>query len=234
MNVMPIIAGNVESVLALGPSDPKNITEWTIIKANTIALFLQIVKFIYNSNWLRTGLSISCISFDPNIESISQPSVENTCSVLVFFRQIYSSKDKLFENACRFYIEHSDNVLKTGWITERMNVFNELLKRPPFPFNITEYSTKEFIDVFLYGSGLIHPIRGNLKPQNKLRDLINKYGKEKVAFTIHSCFRQLLGYSIDIYHVIKRDFGYWINEKGLTSPNIIDVYDLFKSSLRNK
>lgn len=228
----PII--NTESILRIGPVDQKNQSDWTIDKANTIAHFFEIIKLIYNSNWQKSPLSITSTALDSNKPQIVQPRVESTCSILLFFRQLYSTKDKLFENACEYYIEHASNDLKIAWVKERKNAFYALLNNAPFPFQITEYSTKEFIDVFLYGSGLIHPIGNNLRAQNKLKGLIKKYGKEKVAFTIHSCFRQLLGYAIDIYHVIKQDFDYWVKKKGYSGPHVVDVYELFRSDLNNK
>jgi hypothetical protein len=225
----PIIAGNIESVLAMGPSEPKNKTEWTIIKANTIAHFLQIVKLIYNSNWLRTGLSISYTSSDPNSKKIIQPSIEKTCSILLLFRQfLFGEYDKLFKKACDHYIEHTSSDSKAVWVRERKIAFTSLLDKPPFVFQVTEFSTRQFIDIFLYGSGLIHPIDN--EKLNELKNLIAKYGKDEVAFTIHSCFRQVLGYAIDIYHVIKQDFDYWVKEKGYIGPDIVDVYDLFSGN----
>ena len=66
------------------------------------------------------------------------------------------------------------------------------------------------------------------------QELIKGYGKEKVAFTVHSCFRQFLGYAADIYHVIKQDFDYWVKEKGHIAPDIVDVYELLSSNLNDK
>lgn len=230
----PVIAGNVESILALGVSDPKDKEKWTLEKANTIAHFFQIVKLIYNSSWQRSRLSLTATSSDQDSKKIRQPSIEVTCSVLVLFRQLYSTKDKLFENAYEYYIKHVSDDLKIAWVKERKNAFDALLNNPPSPFQISEYSTKKFIDVFLYGSGLIHPMGDNLRTQSNLKDLIEKFGKEKVAFTIHSCFRQLLAYAIDIYHVIKQDYFYWVKEKGYIGPDIVDVYELLSSNLNHK
>ncbi|TWT52350.1 hypothetical protein KOR42_30360 [Thalassoglobus neptunius] len=59
----PIIVGDPESVMKLGPVSAVNTTEWSLEKANTIAQFLDVVQRIQASDWYRSPRFITSLTW---------------------------------------------------------------------------------------------------------------------------------------------------------------------------
>lgn len=234
----PIIAGDHESVLRLPPVTPIP-NSWTAESANTLSQFLEVVELIHASKWIRR---VPRLTFevesggDPmtlrpsNSEKLLEflvPDDHDTQSVLSYFRQLHSKKDQLFKKACESFLKTSSDPARNAWVEDQLQGFEQMIASPPIPFGGT-HSRKKIIEMFMYGARMLHA-ESEYGDDKRLSKLIQEQGTHRVACAFANSLWDILCSATTTYHVIKRDYNYWVTECGLTPPTRVAIPDLFKS-----
>ena len=225
-----IIMGNPQSVTRLGPAGVKEADQWTVETANTFAQFFQVVDHIAVSRWYQSPASITLVDGRGIVHS-AFPSVESALGILLLLRQLYSSdpKDDLLNRACGAYLRHADHLGKSGWVRAEKDGFNEHLKRPPpLPGMDVSCSTRELLDVFLYGAGLVHSRGKDGRKQEGLHAMLRSSPREKLVMAFHASMKCLFSHALKLYPVMKQDFLHWVNALGLRSADAIDIGKLLR------
>jgi hypothetical protein len=121
----PIVVGDAESVLRLGPVPPATCETWNSEKANTIAQFLDVVQRICASRWFKSPPSITARASTSGVKELLEanfPTDEETLSVLAYFRQLHAG-DRLLQRTVDAYVAHSSDDRKIWWAQERKASF---------------------------------------------------------------------------------------------------------------
>jgi hypothetical protein len=238
----PIIAGEPDSVLRLPPAVP-NPKSWSKESANTIAQFLEVVELIHASDWIKCTpkLTIEVQSIRDQTEIPSQesttllesifPNVRETQSVLPFFRQLHSKKDRLFRKACEQFVSICNDPARNDWIHDQLISFEEMIESPPIPFG-GPHSRKKIIEMYMYGARLLHSESDHGDDQ-KLHEFIEQQGIPRVASAFNASLWDILNYATSTYRVIKRDFDYWLQHCELERPTRIAIPNLFENVIAN-
>jgi len=217
----PVILGNVRSVLQLGPSSLRNKGRWEQKHSDTLAHFLQVHGQIANSSWLKEKCNLKIIG--DNIES-EVPSLEQLIYVSVYFRQLYSERDRLFKDACDTYMNFVENEAKQQWVMYEKKCFLGGLNGPPMFPPGGKVSSKEIIEVFLYGALIIHSNKSNREADKEKRrffkKLLGEWGKEKLVFSLNGCLKQLYNHVATVAPVIYQDLAYWQRTEKIPAPDI--------------
>lgn len=227
----PIIVGDPESILRLGPVGPKDPTAWTQATSDTIAHFFEIVRRICSSRWYQSPHSISYQvrkSGEKQLLESLVPDDQSTMGVLAYLRQLHASRDKLFEKACSAYINQCSDGRKRYWIDERRRAFSHILESPPFPHSEDGCTSRQIMNMFYYGAGLLHST-SNSGEESRLAAFVEKHGKHKAVIIFNGCLMDILCVAIQVHQVIKQDFDYWIDECDLTRPGRLPISELFES-----
>ncbi len=214
----PIILGNVNSILQLGPSSLKNKLNWKQEHSDILAHFLQVHSQIAKSRWLKEDCKLT---HDGNKLSSKVPSFESLIYVAIYFRQLYSQKDKLFRSACDAYIRFVDNDEKLSWVKNERDSFSKKLEECPLFCDIDGIKNKDLIEAFLYGALVLHS-NLNVKPFKKdnFKKLLDSLGRIKFVFCLNSCLRLLYNNISTVAPLIEHDFAYWQNNEGIPAPDI--------------
>ena len=223
-----IIHGEPDSVTRFGPSRPKEREAWTIDTANTIGCFLQVTDLICGSRWFNSALSITSGEAEQITDS-AFPSAESALGVLVLFRQLYSSnpQDDLFNRACGYYVRHVGNRGKAEFVKAEKKSFNSLLREsPPLFEKDVGCSTRDLLEAFLYGTGIMHSQVKDKTDATRLNRMLETRPPERIVMAFHLGMRYLLDHALKVYPVIKQDFVHWVNEVGLCGPDIFDIAKL--------
>jgi hypothetical protein len=226
----PILLGNPLSVLRLGPTAIRKKEEWSVKVANEIDHFLQTIRQIAGSNWLKSPLSLQFVAQSGNLKefpginriiSFDSPDGEATRGVLMSIRLLISSDDE-FNIACNWYLKHVGDERKRAWAKEHKRIFNERRQSPPAPLAIGTYTTQQLIDTFIYGSGLVH--RNSDKGcEAELARAVEEYGREQFVMAFNFACRDVCRSPFYVYHVIKQDYEHWTGPEGCQGPNRIDI-----------
>ncbi len=228
----PIIVGDPESILRLGPVSPADIEHWHSEKANTIAQFLDIVQRICASQWMRSPLSITTLSRTCDLSELLEaafPTDEKTMSVLAYFRQLHAG-DRLLVKAVDAYVAHCGDDRKRWWVDERRQLFTHLVDSPPMPFNTDGATRREIVRMFMYGAGLLHSSSQH-GDDAALNAFVAKHGQHKTVVIFNSCLKDFLRIALDIYYVVRQDFQHWLN-MGLAGPTRFQIPQLFAGYLK--
>lgn len=231
----PIIAGDSQSILRLGPASPVNASDWDSEKANTLAQFLDVVQRIAASQWIKSPVSMTSRSRSSGVKELLEatfPSDENTMSVLAYFRQLHAG-DQLLLRSVDIYLAHCADDRKCWWINERKQSFETLVDSPPVPYDTDGKTRRQIIRMFMYGAGLLHS-GSQHGDDNALNALIAKHGQHKAVIIFHSSLLDVFSIAVDVYHVVRQEFHYWINDSGLDSPTRFQISELFASYVTPK
>lgn len=225
----PIIVGNAESVLRLGPVSAVNTNDWSIDKANTIAQFLDVVERIHVSDWYRSPRFITSLTHKTEESQLLEagfPDDEDTMSVLAYFRQLHAA-DKLVTKACEAYIAHAGDGRKQWWVNERKDSFESLIDSPPMPYNTNGRTRRHIIQMFMYGAGLLHS-SSNHGDDAALDAFISQHGKYESVMIFNSCLMDFFRVAATIHPVIHQDFHHWVNTDGLAAAARVTIQNLFQ------
>ena len=225
----PIIMGNPKSVTCLGPAGMIDKDKWTAKKANDIAQLLDLVERILESGWLHQPLRYRC-EMTSNRKSrcleSDYPDTEHTSAAILSIRQLYSADDA-FNLACNSYLQHVGDERKKYWIKERKHAFNVAKDTRPFFFTCSDYTRKEVIDLFIYGSALFHR-NSDKDVALELQKEFGKIGEAAVIMSFNEACREICQFAFDVYPVLRQDFLYWIHELGCAAPDRPNVSDLLR------
>ena len=233
----PIIVGDPKSVMQLGPVPPRATEDWNGAKSGIIAHFLDVVRHICSSAWYRSPQSITYLSPSKGPKGKSSltglkllealfPNEEETTSVLAYFRQLHAG-DKLLANAADIYVEHCSDGRKTWWVDERKQSFEGLVDAEPTPFQVGA-TRREIIRMFMYGAGLLHAT-SHYGDDKKLAQLIESQGRHNAVTIFNHCLLDLLAVAVQIFHVVRQDYEFWIAEHSLERPSRDDIGTLFEN-----
>ena len=228
----PIILGEPESVLRLGPA-PLSTHAPTEDDSNKIACFLDIVHHVAGSSWYRKLPSLTVSkSESARLTQALFPDAAETHAVVVAIRQIYAS-DQLLNIACNRYMKICGDSRKAHWIKQTKKSFNDFVDGPvAFP-SVPDTSTRELIDTFLYGAGIIHS-KDTQQAQEKLRALLDAHGKPHVVMAVHASLRHIVGFAIHAFLVLRQDFRAWLHTGSVPQPTRVAMHDLLSSRMREK
>jgi hypothetical protein len=227
-----IIMGNPKSVTRLGPSGMRAQDKWSIETANTMAHFFQVVDHVATSEWYRSPVSVSYDQSERVLSSVF-PTVESALGMLLLFRQLYSSdnKDDLFNRACGTYLRHVDHPGKEAWVRAEKKSFNLQLSGPPSLPNMgVNCTTRQLVDMFLYGAGLIHARGKDQTDQSRMKLTLRTCRREKLVMVFHWSLRSLFASALTVYPVLKQDFVHWMKDRGAAGPDLIDIAKLLGST----
>lgn len=223
-----VIPGNPESVIQLGPAGMCDPGKWSVETANTLAHFFEVVDLLASSTWYRSPLSMTTHNRE-NIVSATFPSVHSALGILVLLRQMYSShaQDNLFNRACSEYVRHVADQRKRSWVQAEKKAFNRLLSEQPWPGPVSggfSLSTRELLETFLYGAGLIHSRGQKGKRETfSLAQALKSHPRELLVMSFHSGMKQLLGCALTVYPVLRQDFLHWVNTLGVVKPDRVSI-----------
>lgn len=234
----PIIMGDAESVMALGPVDPIAIGEWSVATANTIAQFIQVVQKIARSAWYRGQKSITYEVKSGNRDTLLPepadaqlveaifPNADETTAILAYFRQLHAM-DKLFEKAADSYLKHCGDGAKRFWVEHEKQAFVAAIDIPPGILE-TKRTNRRILQLFMYGAGLVHST-SNDGADVELAEIITQHSKERAVSIFNSCLMRMFGDVVPAYHVIKQDFDHWVANCSLAAPDRKAIDDLFEN-----
>lgn len=214
----PVILGNVNSILQLGPSSLRNKLDWEHKHSDTLAHFLQVNSQISNSRWIKEDCNLT---HDGNKLSSKVPSFESLIYVATYFRQLYSQKDKLFRSACDIYIRFVDNEAKQSWVKNERDIFFKKLNECPLFCDLDGIRNEDMIEAFLYGALVLHSnINVNKSKRDSFKKLLDRLGRIKFVFCLNNCLRMLYNNVSVIAPLIYHDFAYWQHNEGIYAPDI--------------
>jgi len=230
-----LILFECENIAKIGPTEMLYPETWSPDKANTIFNFIQVIRVIWNSDWARARSSVSFHKDGQHEQELIEctfPQVCSMSSVLTLFRQLYG-RDTLMENTCKGYLQHCADGVKKQWIKERHELFDTYGKSRP-DFIDGDVTVFQLLNQFLYSTGLVHSAsHENINNRKKFSSLVSKYGREMVLLAVNNSFWQILGYSIDVFHIVKQDYEYWIGSGKCAAHDIVDIYSLLKSTKKS-
>jgi hypothetical protein len=223
----PVICGDPDSVLRLGPVSAIERDRWTVQKANTIAQFLEMVERILASKWFHTPKSMTSSSHKDKQELLEAifPNDEDVMAVLTYFRQLYGD-DELVSRVCGIYLKHSGDGRKKDWILERQQTFESLVTSPPAFFKGNGETRLEIIRMFMYGARLLHSSSRHGQTA-ALQAFITQHQRHASVIIFNACLMDLFGVASTIYPVVKQDFSHWIGSDALAPPDRIAIPALF-------
>jgi hypothetical protein len=79
-------------------------------------------------------------------------------------------------------------------------------------------SNGDALDTLIYGTGILHR-RSRKNHEEQLSRLQAKNDQQKLAFTLHSLCRQLIGYATRGAILIQRDFSQWVSNGVCPRPS---------------
>jgi hypothetical protein len=226
----PVIVADHQSITRLGPSPPTNTHTWSSDRANTIAQFIDVVQRIAGSRWMKSPPSITTVSGDSTVKEVLEASFasdEETMSILAYFRQLHA-KDRLLAKSVDAYTANCGDPRKIDWVSKRKQAFEAVVDSPPTPYETDGKTRREILRMFMYGAGLLHSPSSDAD-HRALRALVARMGKHEAVMVFHSCLMDLLGIAVDVYHVIRMDFHYWVTDCGLDPPTRFQIRELFAS-----
>jgi hypothetical protein len=215
-----VLLGDVESVLLIGPADPRCREGWSKGTANQFQHFFELVEQILRSNWLRTPVSMTFFRNEPNPVKTVFPISEQTRSIALLFRQLCSknSNDNLFNSTCDLYLKFCSAESKRQWVGYEKVQFSKTLTSPPtFPPSAVSLPVNEVLETIFYGAKIFHS-NSKHNAESELNNLIQVYGYDKLRFAFHGSLRSLLSHVHNVYFPMRQDYEHWLAQ-GLERPD---------------
>jgi hypothetical protein len=225
-----IILFDAVGITNIGPTEIHSSETWTVDKANILFNFIQVTRLIWRSSWARKRSSITTYRNDKTkFPDCDFPTVESMSAILTLFRQLYAS-DKLMENTCEVYKEHSSNITKKNWIDHCLNNFKRTINGNPDPIRLQGCTVEKLFEAFLYGTGMVHsPSDRNRENRDRLSELVHLYGRENVIMALNASLWNVFKYAVDLFHVVKQDYERWTKLDGCVGSDMFDIYSLLQS-----
>jgi hypothetical protein len=238
-----VLLGKPESVLRFGPTKMNNTTQWSVEKANTIAHFLEVVKYLAESKWIRTGVSYQQTFrggtlFQPAILgptgpepgttskplNFKRPDLYTINAILVLIRQLVPS-DALFKRAYEIYTHHCADQGRLIFAQHEQQLFDQTLVEEPMLF-AHGYTGDDILRLFFYEFGLMH--RPKPSQTEKFRKMIEAQGRERTFMAFHSTLHRLTASGMNLARIVAQDFQSWIDVEKQTPPNRVSFDDILR------
>jgi hypothetical protein len=221
----PVILGKSESVLRLGPAPLAPDRTPTVDDSDILARFLDVVGYVAGSAWYRTLPSLKVIKTgSERLTRAVFPEESETLQVVTLIRQLYASDD-LLNIAANRYMKLCGDRRKVDWIKQTKTSFNAFLNGAVLFSPVSGTTTRELLDTFLYGGGIIHS-KGVETPQRRLRQLIDDHGQAQIVMSVHASLRHLMGYATDVFVVVRQDFREWLKSGVVPKPKRLAIEKL--------
>lgn len=222
-----VVIGDPASVLRIGPTGMAVPERWTLQKSNDVAHFLEVVRCLAQSDWVRAPTSYAYQRQPDGTEKIlhfERPDVLTVNSVLVFIRQLISNDDKLLKLATDAYLCHTSDPSKKIWVTHERDAVKRTLNSPPFLFEVDGRPAREIIDLFFYSFGLIH----HAEPQaaKDFKTLVQRHGRERMMMAFNGVTKDVYAHAHRIAHVVSQDFTHWVATGTCVGPERVGIADL--------
>jgi hypothetical protein len=218
-----IVLGDANSVLRLGPKGVRKDAACSQSDSDVIAHFVQVNAQISRSSWLESRCELP----DPTSGVTGRfPSLESFVYVAVYFRQLFATKDRLFDDACEAYLRTTGNALKAAWVYQEQKRANGTWKSKGW--FVDQVTTEELFGAMIYGAHLVHSRRGTKsKPLATFRNLLATTTRERLLFEMHGSLRRMMNHVSKISAVIYQDYSHWVNDGLLPRPDVMWHESLF-------
>lgn len=218
MGISPVIVGDSRSVLRLGPAKLKNQADWSQDNSDTIAHFIQVVGQIQTSTWASSKVGFK--TKGDELISSDFPSWESFVYATIYFRQLYSVKDKLFKDACKLYYEFVDSPAKASWIQCEQKAFDSVLDMKDAVF-IPNRKGREIFEAFLYGALLVHSVSAVAKKHREVfKEIVETHKREHILFGLNGILKDLQNSASAVARVWYQEFADWLSKGLIPKPDL--------------
>ncbi|MGD9855845.1 MAG: hypothetical protein AB7U20_12945 [Planctomycetaceae bacterium] len=216
-------------MLQLGPVGLKSSAGWTQEDSDTLAHFIQVHAQISRSSWRKQKVTFNSCGEET---SGTFPDLESFVYVAVYFRQLFSDKDRLFEDACDRYIRAVDSPVKAAWIHKEREAGLNHWASPGWM--VPTHTTEDLFNAMLYGAHLVHSLPTTWKKyRDAFRDIMNNTPREKLLFEVHGSLLTALNYVAGAAAVMYQDFAEWLHTGSAPLPDIMWHESVFLSEVMN-
>lgn len=204
-------------------------------ESSCIEHFLQITDIVSQSSWHKANKKYQANMNGDGLPRADMPNLEQTVFALLYLRQLIGNKgnDNLFHSACTSYIEHAAQKGKTAFVKKKLEKWDRLLKEKQIFFDLSQDigSNQELLEVFQYGSFIIHSPERTKSPQACIlfRRICNDPHKRMIALlNLNILMRSLFALASSAAELIRKDFALWIQEKKVPEPDIYRQQNVFR------
>lgn len=211
----------------------KNREDWTQGDSDLMGHFLDVVSIISRSVWYGHELKVSIREEDNS----DLPPQEPLVFASIYFRQLFSQKDRLLKSVHNLYLKFSDNQQRMEDVRRAFKQAKKKWDDVPSPSKVWHLTQKQtetpptlskLFDAFLYGTHVLHSIGPTkVKHEESLRELLNACPSHvllgSLSFGLHDAFDSVKA----IYRICEPEFGDWFHSENLPPPNIMWQGQLF-------
>jgi hypothetical protein len=224
----PLVLGDIDSVLRIGPTPMRCRDAWCSDAANVLAQYLDVVRQIFAVAWFREPLTISYLKENEQGKLVGQcfPELSLVRSVAPLLRQLYStsSADNLLQRTHRMYAQFCSDEGKRIWLDYDLQQYTRFLASPPFLMQECGKSTRELLDMIMYGTKLMHAT-SYMNAESDLQDFFDTHTPQKAKFELHQALKGLANHSVGLFHVVRQDFEHWLKDTSIAKPTAILLGD---------
>jgi hypothetical protein len=223
----PVIPFEPRSVVQLGPAATRAGIKISQDDSNTIAHFLEVIRFLATSSWYHSPPFLTFRTQDKASEIDSLfPNVHEIHEIALAVRQLYGS-DQLFNRAVNCYSKICGDNKKVTWVGEIKKQFNAFLDETSFPA-IKDVNVRQLLDAFLYGGRIAHA--NEQDKQELLHSLIKNHGRAPVIMAVQMSFRRVVDSARLILPVLAQDYFHWLVKAECPKPSLMSMSELLASS----
>lgn len=211
----------------------KNREDWTQEDSDLMGHFIDVVSIISRSAWHGHKLKVSIREEDNS----DLPSQEPLVFASIYFRQLFSQKDRLLKSVHDLYLRFSADRRRMEAVSRTFKQAKEKWNDVPSPNKVWHRTQKqigepptlsELFDAFLYGTHVLHSIGPTkVKHEESLRELLNACPShvllDSLSFGLHDAFDSVKA----IYQICEPEFRDWFHFENLPPPNIMWQGQLF-------
>lgn len=226
MKNFPIVKGDANSVLRIGPVSMKNRGDWQQHDSDLFAQFLQVNRQISKSRWSSADCRFK--SQGGRLIEGTFPDIEDFVYAAVYFRQLIhrGMYDQLFSRVCDRYTHFIDFFGKAAWVHAEKEQFANTLKSPTL--ELPDYTIEQIFEAFIYGARILHGMpHDQSTSQRHFHEINSNFDREIVLYSLHSSLKELQNHLSRVAAVIHQDFSHWIQNCNLPLPNVIWHSNLF-------
>lgn len=207
-----------------GPAPMRNIGDWQQRDSDHFAHLIQVSRQISESRWSNSEARFTSQG-DKTIDA-EFPDIEAFVYAAVYFRQLCTRPDSLFENVSDRYMHFVDYPGKLCWVAQEKERFLNAWRSPAFM--LPEFTIEQLLRAFMYGASILHSIPHDRSDSKKhFHQLVANYERAKVLYALNSALKQLQNHVSALAAVVYQDFAHWLNRYSLPLPDVIWHFSLF-------
>lgn len=204
----------------------KNREDWTQGDSDLVGHFLDVVSIISRSVWYGHKLKVSIREEDNS----DLPPQEPLVFASVYFRQLFSQKDRLLKSVHDLYLKFSDDQRRMEAVRRAFKQAKGKWNDVPTPNGLwlttgkgtgTQPTLSELFDAFLYGTHVLHSIGPTkVKHEESLRELLNACPPHVLLGSLNFGLRDVFDSVKAVYLLCEPEFRDWFHSENLPPPNI--------------